>query len=290
VSSKKQLNLFEAYRAAARPAAAEELPARVEARRAERPTPAPPTPEDRRALLSLRYSSADVAQKNAAIHRQVLAERTHLGDGNYGRISTADLRRLLELYDHQFFAGLLHRFVEGRLSFRLSRRMTSVGGQTTYRKRAGTLEICLSTTLMFQTFDEVQREVRVNGVACHDRLEATMRVFEHELVHLLEFVLFHESSCSGKRFRQLSRNLFGHTAQTHQLVTQRERAWKSMGLHIGSKVSFEFEGRRLTGTIYRITKRATVMVPDPRGPYTDQQQNRYSKYYIPLEWLKAAGG
>jgi len=241
-------------------------------------------------LLLLRYSAADVAQRTAAIHRQMLAERLHLGDGNYTRVSTADLRRLFELYDQHFFTGVLHRLVVGRLSFRLSRRMTSTGGQTTYRKRASTFEICLSTTLMFQTFGEVEREVRVNGIACQDRLEATMRVFEHELVHLLEFALFQESSCSGKRFKQLSRSLFGHTAQTHQLVTPRERAWKNLGLHVGSKVSFEFEGKQLSGTIYRITKRATVMVPDPKGPYADQQQHRYAKYYIPLEWLRPVGG
>jgi len=50
-------------------------------------------------------------------------------------------------------------------------------------------------------------------------------------------------------------------------------------------VWFVFEGRALTGMIYAITKRATVMVEDSKGPYVDRRGRRYQKYYVPVEKL-----
>jgi hypothetical protein len=54
-------------------------------------------------------------------------------------------------------------------------------------------------------------------------------------------------------------------------------------------VSFVFEGVRLFGRVRRITKRATVLVPDPEGrSYSDGM--RYKEYYVPLAQLEAVAG
>ena len=51
-------------------------------------------------------------------------------------------------------------------------------------------------------------------------------------------------------------------------------------------MTFNFEGRQLTGRVNRITKRATVLVMDPDGePYSDG--SRYRTYYVPLACLKS---
>ena len=62
--------------------------------------------------------------------------------------------------------------------------------------------------------------MRVNGLLCRDRTEALQRVFEHELLHLLEMLIWARSSCSAARFRGLAWNYFGHTATKHDLITQ----------------------------------------------------------------------
>ena len=126
----------------------------------------------------------------------------------------------------------------------------------------------------------------VNGIVCHDRLEATMRVLEHEIIHLIELIVFGSSSHSRPRFKRLSRNIFGHTDVTHQLVTQTEIAKKKFNLRVGDKVVFEFEGKQYRGIISRITKRATVMVENPHGAYVDAQGTHYTKYLVPLRFLK----
>lgn len=92
-----------------------------------------------------------------------------------------------------------------------------------------------------------------------------MRILEHEIIHLLEMIIFKNSSCKNKRFKTIVKNIFGHSDVTHQLVTQKEVANKKMNLKIGDRVTFEFDGKRYFGFITNITKRATVMVRDKKG-------------------------
>ena len=240
---------------------------------------------DEKHLADLKYTSREIKKKSKKIYRQILAESENFDCGNFKAIGTDDLVSLFELYDLYFFNRFFHRNYRKRISFRLSRRMTRAAGGIAYTKHDGTYTISLSTTLVSQTFHDVKREVTVNGIVCHDRLEATMRVLEHEIIHLLEWTLFGETSCSKPRFRSLSRNIFGHTDVTHQLVTQAERAHKRFNLRVGDEAVFEHDGKTYHGVISRITKRATVMVRDSDGHFMDSQENRYSKYYVPIQHL-----
>ena len=237
-------------------------------------------------LTKLKYTPARIRRTNRKIYRQILRESENIDQGNFNAIAIKDLARLFELYDLHFFDGYFHNQHNGKIFFRLSERMTRAGGKIAYAKGIGTYTIYLSTALIFQTFGDVTREVTVNGIVCHDRLEATMRILEHEIIHLLELVFFGSTSCSKPRFKRLSQNIFGHTAVTHRLVTQAELAHEQHNLRVGSVVSFEYGGETYRGVISRITKRATVMVRDPAGDFRDLQGDLYSKYYIPLENLK----
>lgn len=233
-----------------------------------------------------------------SIYESMLSDSPNIREGHLTTISGLDLRKLYELYDGVFFDGLLDRLFnqEGlpSLSFRAAPRMTSAGGKTS-RKRTKTpeptpgdairYEIAISSTLLFQTFSDVNRTISVNGIVCRDRLEALQRIFEHELVHLLEWLTWNRTSCKAARFQTIARNFFGHTEATHRLVTQRERAREVFGIHAGDQVVFEYEGERLIGRVNRITKRATVLVASDEGArYSDG--GRYEKYYIPLEFLE----
>ena len=241
-------------------------------------------------LADLKYTSGEIKKKSKKIYRQILAESENLDRGNFKAIGTDDLASLFKLYDLHFFDRFFHNNYREKISFRLSRRMTMAAGRIAYMKDDGTYTISLSTTLISQTFHDVRREVTVNGIVCHDRLEATMRVLEHEIIHLLEWELFGKTSCSKPRFRRLSRNIFGHTDVTHQLVTQVERAHKRFNLQVGDEAVFEHDGKTYRGVISRITKRATVMVRDSDGRFQDSKGNRYGKYYVPLQHLNRSKG
>jgi hypothetical protein len=119
------------------------------------------------------------------------------------------------------------------------------------------------------------------------RLEAAQRVFEHELIHLAEMLVFGRSSCAAEPFRELAWGWFGHTETKHDLVTQQERARAKFDVRVGDRVTFTFEGTPYTGVVNRITRRATVLVEDARGQaYSDGK--RYLKFYIPLTMLQRA--
>lgn len=165
---------------------------------------------------------------------------------------------------------------------KLSRKIIKIDQKT---REETIYEISIAITLLFQTFLDVKRTIIINGIVCNDRLEALQRIFEHELIHLLELLVWKKSSCSATNFKNLARQIFAHTETTHQLVTQSERALKKYGIKIGDKVEFVFKNTTYTGIVNRITKRATILVEHSEGRrYSDKK--KYVKFYIPLSKLK----
>lgn len=232
----------------------------------------------------------EIGRLSRKVHEILLSDSKFLDHPNFSVVHTDDLRLLFHCYDEIFFSKQCSELLgEHRLDYRLSKRMTSAGGKTTrtiYRTRTQSpvFEIAVSTTLLFQTFAEVDRPILVTGIECQDRLQALQRIFEHELIHLIELLLWEKSKCSQMRFQSMAARFFGHTDYHHQLVTPREHALATHGIHLGSRVQFEFEGVQSTGIVNRITRRATVLVEDRTGQrFTDGKY--YKKYYVPLEYL-----
>lgn len=243
-----------------------------------------------RFLEAVQLSPDEIAVKTGSIHDAVLRESRHIDAPDFRTIHPNDLALLFEQYDQRFLEEQCRKaLADAPLKFRLSKRMTSAGGKTSrYTPRSGKgrprYEIAVSTTLLFQTFHDLERQIVVCGIPCHDRLQALQRVFEHELIHLVEMLAWDESNCSAARFQSLANRLFGHTHHRHELITPKERAFKKYGLRPGSRVRFQAEGKEYVGIVNRVTKRATVLVEDQRGrPYSDGK--RYVGFYVPLEML-----
>ena len=246
-------------------------------------------------LISKNSSVAEVQRLSQQIHDLMLQGPASLGSSNFRAIGPADLWRMYQHYDRLFFEGTLSAAVleacRGALSFRVSERMTSAAGKTTRTRRElkdGSVhldfEIAISALLLFETFRDEERTILVCGIRCEDRLQALQRIFEHELIHLIEMLVWGESNCSKPNFHHLARGHFGHLAAHHALVTPRERAATEHAIHIGDRVGFEFEGAYHVGIVNRITRRVTVLVEHPRGsPYTDGK--RYMKFYVPMREL-----
>jgi hypothetical protein len=235
----------------------------------------------------------EIAEKTRLIYDAFLGQSPYVDGGNFTRIHSSDLKRLFDQYDRCFFGGHIGAALgDAPLKFGLSKRMTSAGGKTVryrYRHRPGQplFEISVSTTLLFQCFSgHDHRPITASGIVCRDRLEALQRVIEHEMVHLIELLLWSDSSCAGRRFQSMALRFFGHTEHKHQLITPRERAFAKFGIKPGDRVRFRFDGAEYTGLVNRITRRATVLVEDNRGtPYSDGK--RYAKFYVPVELLEA---
>jgi hypothetical protein len=111
---------------------------------------------------------------------------------------------------------------------------------------------------------------------------------EHEMLHLAELVFWGNSSCAQGPFKAIARNIFGHAASKHDLITSVEKAKEDHGVTIGSRVEFRFDGELLKGFVNRINRRATVLV-EARDGARYRNGKRYRKYYVPVARLTAAG-
>ena len=223
---------------------------------------------------------------------ELLTASSWIDGPNFTAIHPDDLAFLFRAYDRRFLKGFAgRRLAPGALVFRLSSRMTRAGGKTTRRVRTDSgvdYEIAISTEILFNGFADDDPPVSVAGVPCANRLEALQRIFEHEIVHLVEFLRTGESNCGAPPFQELAHRLFRHRNHTHKLITRVERAARR-GIRVGSRVAFVYQGEWLVGRVNRVTKRATVLVEDPEGDrYSDG--GRYRKYYVPLAGLELVEG
>jgi hypothetical protein len=250
------------------------------------------TDDLRMVVETSKFDTEQVARKGRLVYENALRKSPYLDSGNFTAIHTTDLRRLFDEYDDCFFESQIGTTLRNiPLGFRLSRRMTSVAGKTA--RYGGSdcpggsrYEISVSTELLFQCFrNNDDRPITVVGIACSDRLEALQRVMEHELVHLLELVLWSTSSCSTARFQAIASRFFSHESHTHQLMTPRERALQQFGIRPGAYVRFKSGSVYHLGTVTRVTKRATVLVGDFHGTLFSDGR-KYTKYYVPVERLE----
>jgi len=236
------------------------------------------------------YSKKEILAKTKTIYSNMLNNSENVCEGNFTQISVVDLKFLFDQYNKEFFSGLLEDLLDkeekSELSFRISSRMTKSGGSTSKIVKQDQIiyKISISSYLLFQSFLNIKRTIRINGIICKDRLEALQRIFEHEIIHLLELLLYGDSNCSSDRFNTLAKKFFLHTDNKHQLITQEETAYFKFGLEVGDKVSFEYNNKTYIGIINRITKRATVLVKDNENSKHANKEGLL-KFYIPLSIL-----
>ncbi len=243
-------------------------------------------------LINIKQKSQDIRNKRIQIAAFLKEASRNIKSNTIEMISASDLKLMFELYDKIFFQSWFKNSFQGKLKFSLSRRMTRSAGLTLCPKNIDSIkpeelsiEIRIGVDFFFH-YGTVKGTNAVCGINTSSSLEAMQLVFEHELCHVIEFVLFKRSNCSGNRFKAIANNIFGQTESYHRLPTHKQIARQKMGINIGDTVSFTFEGKRLTGILYNINKRATVIVNDKGGHLTDRAGNRYSKYYVPLSLLE----
>lgn len=232
-------------------------------------------------FLNQPISPVVLEQRLNNIIARAAAISPNLAQPNFTVLATEDLRTLYQLYQEEFFGGCLTPLP---VSFSLSTRMTRAAGKTIYYHQRQRFILRISFLLLQQNFAD-DTGAGVSGLTCSNRREALMRVMEHEMVHILEFTHTGKSSCGQKQFKMLAAALFGHKSRFHRLVTNQDKAY-SHNLLPGMPVRFNHQGREYKGVINRITRRATVLVPNPLGFWRDDKGRRYNKFYVPLHLLQ----
>ncbi len=219
------------------------------------------------------------------IYQEMLQNSKFIKSANFEEMAVSDLKKLFELYDKFFFQNYFTDTLGKRISFKFNRRLKSSAGQTKFHMSKGLFVISFSPDLFFHSFDGENRDIEIGGLKCQDRLEALMRVMEHEMIHLVEFHLTGKSRCAGKQFRTILWNMFGHVERKHKLVTLKEKTLREKDLQIGDMVEFPYKKKILKGLLYRFSNKATVMVQNSNGNLRDKEGNRFSKFLVPIDLI-----
>lgn len=241
--------------------------------------------------MNFTYNLTTIIQKRSYIRAQLFALSPNIKNEKITLVNTQDLVILFGLYDNTFLKDyFLNSSYLASIRFSWSQRLTKAAGKTIFSRKKSALgieksyEIRMATDFFFE-YAKVSRTVNVCGIKTEDAVDALLIVFEHELCHLIEYVMTEQSSCHQKAFHTLAGNLFGHSEFTHQLPTKQEIAHVHYGFRIGQNVKFDFEGKILTGILHKVHKRAIVMVIQKNGTFLDTEGKRYGKYYVPLTML-----
>lgn len=243
-------------------------------------------------ILGTKLQSGVIESKRREISKLLMEKSRNIKNETISALSAADLEILFRLYDEIFFESWFKQNYKGKLKFSVSRQMTRSAGLTrcprninSIRPEELVIEVKIGIDFFFH-YGLIEGSGMVGGIDTGSSLEALQLVLEHELCHVIEFILFGRSSCKGERFRTMAGNLFGHTESCHKLPTHRQIAVEKLGVNIGDTVSFTFEGKKHTGVLYNLKKRAVVMVRDKNGMLADKQGKRYSKYYVPINLIE----
>ncbi|SHH77389.1 hypothetical protein [Clostridium grantii] len=243
-------------------------------------------------LLELKYSINEINDKRDLISGLIKEKSVNIKDKSIKIISSEELTILFNLYDEIFLKNWFKNNYKGKIKFSLSKRMTKSAGITICPKNIAStseknlvLEIKIGIDFFFH-YNMITEPKLVCGIETKNSFHALQIVFEHEICHLIEFILFYESSCKKDRFKSMAYNLFKHTSSYHQLPTHKKIAMEQLGVSIGDIVSFSYREKIQEGILYKINKKAIVMVKDKKGSFMDKSGNKYMKYYVPLNKLK----
>ncbi len=243
-------------------------------------------------IFSLKLSNKEIEDRRSKISAIFMRDSDNVKTEKIATLTADDLSLLFRLYEDIFLEHWFDQNYRGKIKFSVSRQLTRSAGLTRCPKKISSLrpeDVVIEIKIgidFFLNFGMLEGRNLVGGIEASSSLEALLLVLEHELCHVIEFVVFGRSSCKGKRFKTIAANLFGHKDSFHKLPTHRQIALDAMGLRLGDSISFTYEGKRLTGVLYGIKKRATVMVRDNKGLLADSQGKRYTKYYVPLSLIE----
>lgn len=242
--------------------------------------------------IDIKYTQQQINEKRTFASRLFMEKSSSIKTTDIKSLSVKNVELLFDLYDMVFFDFWFRDSFKGRLKFSLSTRMTKSAGMTVCPKNImnmkiedAVIEIKICSDIILGYGNSPRNGTKVGGIQATSSLQALQLVLEHEMIHVLEFIIYGRSSCKGKRFRTMAYNIFGHTESTHSLPTPGRVAYERLDLGIGSIVSFDFKGKSLSGLVVNINKNAVVMVEDKEGRWQDPAGNRYSKYYVPLSKL-----
>ena len=137
-------------------------------------------------------------------------------------IDEDDLNSLFYLYDSVFFGNKINDYMKSNnyvFNLTASSRLKSYAGLFKARiyRNTSKFSIEIAVKLINKQFKVDKSPVYVGGLECIDRIELSQRILEHEISHLLEYIVWNETGDNNKRFKDILSKLWGHKENWHRL-------------------------------------------------------------------------
>jgi hypothetical protein len=192
-------------------------------------------------------------------------KRLHIHDssaiaGNFKDLTPSDLEVLFNLYDKEFFGGLISKRLntEGSMiSFEVSESINTYGVCIpTKIKNITNYTLSFPITKYLNLFRTGEKELRAGGAKCWDRLSCLQLTFEHELMHLIIMLYkFPVKDKHGKLF-QCMMDAFFNQHGLYPSYTEGDvygRLTRDTA-NVGMSVEFEVGGVYITGVITKLLR------------------------------------
>ena len=252
------------------------------------------------------YTQSEIDERRKYIHNTMI-DKYHVG-GNFIRINKIDLEHLWSLYDKVFFGGQVGRKLTSSGSVLVFK--TTLGGNARLDGQCETVRspckkhfyftMSFPGKLYSELFTDNEKQLRINGITCWDRLSCLQMSLEHESIHMLMQLYGYDPhgisgpgkmiySPHGKLFRSLTKMYFGHTNILHGLQsgdvsTQLTRADISVGLKVISV------HQRKGQPPYIIRGTVTKILPVNIQVTENISSNKEMVWRIPVNLLQLVGG
>lgn len=180
---------------------------------------------------------------------------------NITKIKENIIKKCFEILDVRMFGSTIGERVKRdkfNLSFKTSGRYKNVAG--TFGHLNKDLTFTFSKKILDNLFDENTNTVEINGIQCKSLTETIVILMEHELTHMILFLMKdHKDNIGTEKsghtvtFKKFVRNAFNHVKITHSLNLgdidkhNEENETNKKILGVGDTVSFKNEQGILVG-------------------------------------------
>lgn len=153
--------------------------------------------------------------------RSILGGKLHHIERNFTELTAQDVAAVLDAIDGEFFQGAIaavFRYHRRLLEFRTVADDVLPTQAGSFSRSGIQHFLSVSSAMLLRAFPDANTKATVCGYVCSDRLDALVRVVEHELCHLIVYTNW--SVCDephGSEFIAVSRGFFRHQSSTHGL-------------------------------------------------------------------------
>jgi sugar-specific transcriptional regulator TrmB len=140
-------------------------------------------------------------------------------------IKSSIIKKCFELIDNKLFSNSIIKYIKTNnydLEYKTSGKYKRVAG--TFGARGNVLKFTFSKPILDNLFNNDVKFVEISGIKCSSLIETIVVLMEHEITHLILFLLRGhkdnigtEKSGHTSTFKRFVRNVFNHTKITHSL-------------------------------------------------------------------------